>query len=161
MDEMALRPVVLGAASVIALACSATSSGTGGGAGGGPVCSKGTVRLEGTIGGESVQKEYPFKGVVLNQASTPKTVSVYFGSGGQITMQWSELLANGQTSAATGSIFFPSDGPLAGSNVCLGSGSTVTLLDDAGQLSVASPTTGTSCPGSATQGQLSGCWAKN
>lgn len=153
--------VALAALSVVAASCSSTSSGTGGGGGSGPVCVKGTVRFEGTIGSESVQKEYPFKGIVLNQASTPKTVSVSFGSGGQITMQWSDLLANGQTSSATGSVFFPSDGPLASSNVCLGPGSTVTLLDNAGQLSVESPTTGTSCPGSATQGQLSACWAKN
>jgi hypothetical protein len=144
---------------VAAIACSGTSTGSGVGGGGGAACQKGEVKISGTIGGVIIDQRYTFRGIVLNQISTPKTATVTIEGGGQVALQWDALTATGQTTAARGNLLMP-DGPLAGENVCFGTGSTVTLLDNAGTFVVKTPSKGTSCPGSATTGELQGCWSK-
>ena len=145
-------------ACVLVASCSGTTTGSGV-TGGGQTCLKGEVKITGQIGGVQIDQRYPFKGIILNQVSTPKNATVTFASGGQIALQWDRLAANGESEPTRGNLLMP-DGPLAGENVCLGAGSTLTLLQDAGQFLVKSPTKGTSCPGSATSGELQGCWAK-
>jgi hypothetical protein len=144
----------------VLVSCSGTTTGSGIDTGSGELaCAKGEVHIAGQMGGTQIDQRWPFKGIILNQASNPKNASITFGSGGQISLQWDGLLANGQSAPAKGSILLP-DGPLAGTNYCLGDGSTVKLLESAGELRLRGATKGTSCPGSAIDGELEGCWAK-
>jgi hypothetical protein len=169
---VALRRRTLAAVSGAIALAACGQSGQPAGTGGGPSCadanSNGEVKVQGTVGGQTVAiDQSPSSGVfsqlpsgsfdtplnvTINDASVTVTPSVV-----QIHLTWSSLVANGNTAGAMGSITLPEGQPYAQMALCAGSGSTITPTDQGLDFDLKGLTQGTGCTESLS-GELRGCW---
>ena len=133
-----------------------------GSAGSSATCTPDSARLDGTLEGAAISgsyaslSSYVFDAAAKNQ---PGTVLVSFGTGGKLSLTWTEVVADGQGTAAYGSLALPTDGPLPGESFCI-SAATVTVLpaSQGGGISFELSTLVEGpCAGVSVAGTLAGC----
>lgn len=182
----AMRPHGVCAATLAFIAaCGSGSGGSGGGSGssgsggGGalgnvPSCSAapsaGVVKVEGTLGGQTVNVDQSpaaggFSQLATGQFDLPLGITIddaaVDGDPGsvQIHLMWTGLVSDGSSAAATGTIMFPAGDPEAQMSLCAGAGSKIAPNDQDNGLDfvLENLTVGPACT-QAVAGQVSGCW---
>jgi hypothetical protein len=125
-------------------------------------CPAGAAQLKGTLEGATVSGEYPgpssYSFIEAAQGK-PGSVSFGFGSGGRLTLTWTELVADDQSTAASGELTIPAGGPLAGQAFCV-SAATVTprsMSEGGGASFVLSTLVSGLCAGVSVSGSVEGC----
>ncbi|MDB4935603.1 MAG: hypothetical protein JWP87_2575 [Labilithrix sp.] len=90
-------------AALLVLVASACSTGNGSGSSiDAPACGEpGTVVLDGTLDGKSVQQSVRTGSYILNQLADPKELTVGFDGGGSVKLEWAQLVANGGTTTVS------------------------------------------------------------
>lgn len=100
------------------------------GCGGGPAypaCEAHRTALTGTLDGAAYTKTLTNESTALSQLGSPATLQIIFLEGGQLDLQWSGLVADGQTADVTGELRLPSDDTRT-----VGAGSTLVVMSDDG-----------------------------
>ncbi|HEX8790295.1 MAG TPA: hypothetical protein VF765_05035 [Polyangiaceae bacterium] len=126
-----------------------------------PECAPGTCTLSGTLGGSPVSKNYPSSAFAFANGTR---FDVDFGTGGKIYLVMSAPVPVGAVQTTVGTMTMPSEGPMAGSNLCMNDGSELQYqLDDADEevRFILRCITG-ACTTSPTNlgGEIDGCCAK-
>lgn len=126
-----------------------------------PECTPGTCTLSGTLGGSPVSKTYPSSAFAFANGTS---FNADFGTGGKIYLVSAAAVSVGGVETTVGTMTMPSEGPLAGSNLCMNDGSELQFqLDDADEeiRFVLRCLTG-ACTTSPTNlaGEIDGCCAK-
>ena len=144
---------------LLALAALGCGSSDDDGSGGGSApCTAGMLTLVGELDGQPVAVELDWSSRSWNQLGTPKTLDVGY-AGGTVHLEWSELIARGDGTAASGTIVMPADAPRAGETICAGAGTTILDADDAYRFALRGLSLGPTCPGAGVAGSIDGCVA--
>ena len=142
--------------------CGSDTSGTGGSnAGVGTACGVGEFVLGGTLGGQTVPHRGTVKGHAWIQTGSSNSLDATFDPSGSLHAEWASLVADGQTTAITGSVTLPSGIPRGGERLNSSAGS-LTKLDDEvrfeyGELSTSVACIQAPCAGDPVEGSLQGC----
>jgi hypothetical protein len=150
---------------VLLAGCGSDGGGAGSITGGSTNCPEDSFAVEGTLGGEEISQQGGLRSHAWIQAGTPSTFDAEFDGGGRVHASWTKLIADGQTTAITGSIALSEGGPRGGTALDAGSGSMTKLDDevrfDLAELSESVQCIAPPCPQSPVAGTLSGCvhWA--
>ncbi len=179
---VAMRPDLVCAATLLCLVGCGGGSG-GGGSGGGssgsalgdvPSCSgassQGVVKVQGTLGGQSVNVDQSpvsgeFSQLTTGQFDIPIGLTIddaaVDGNPGsvQIHLMWTGLVSEGSSAGATGTITLPAGQPDAQMSLCAGAGSKIApnAQDNGVDFVLENLTLGPRCT-QAIAGQVSGCW---
>ncbi len=152
-------------------ACGSASSG-GGAPGGALSCagapSQGVAKVQGTLGGQTVDVNQSPASGAFSQLTTGEfdlPIGVTIGDaavdvdpgGVKIHLMWTGLVSNGSSAGATGTITFPAGDPYAQMSLCAGSGSKIEPNDHGLAFVLQNLTLGPACK-QAVAGELSGCW---
>jgi hypothetical protein len=126
-----------------------------------PECMPGTCTLSGTLGGSPVSQNYPSSAFAFANGTS---FNADFGTGGKIYLVMAAPVPIGGVETTVGTMTMPSEGPMAGSNLCMGNGSEMQFeVNDADQevRFILRCLTGecTTSPTNLT-GELDGCCAK-
>jgi hypothetical protein len=142
--------------------CGSDSTGAGGsnvaiGVG----CAEGVFDLSGTLGGEAVSHHGTVEGHAWIQTGSSNKLDATFGPSGSVHAEWTSLVADGQTTAITGSITMPSGTPHGGETLNSGAGNMSKNGDVVGfeytVLSVSVACIQAPCAGDPVEGSLQGC----
>ncbi|HYJ09405.1 MAG TPA: hypothetical protein VEX18_10360 [Polyangiaceae bacterium] len=147
--------------------CLAGCSGDGDGDADDDVATCGPDRfvISGTLDGETVSHSGELGGHGWIQSSAGSSLDTPFEGGGSFHAEWQEVVADGETFTANGSINLPPSGPRGGETLEYASG-TLTKRDDGVTFTLNGLTASVQCiaapcPNSTVQGSLRGCveWA--
>ncbi len=133
--------------------CGGGGSGSGGGLGA-AMCVPDMVSIDGSLDGTNISTSVSFSSSSFQQLSDPSSYDLGFDGGGTLHLEWSGLVADGQTTKATGRVTMPSGEPRAGEELC--SSNAALSTDDVGtrfrfdDLTVCSS-------GDSVEGSLLGC----
>lgn len=126
-----------------------------------PECAPGTCMLAGTLGGTAVTKTYPSSKFAFANGTS---FDCDFGTGGNIHLGMVSPVPIGGAQSTVGTMTMPSEGPMAGANLCMGDGSELQFeVNDADQevRFILRCLTGTcTATPTALSGELQGCCAK-
>jgi hypothetical protein len=146
---------------VLLLVCACGGDGSDEDSGSGNMtCAPGELAIEGSLGGEAASHRGALRGYSWTQLGSGK-LDTTFEEGGSFHAEWPQLVGDGATFAATGSITMPSTGPRAGETLDYASG-TFTKLDGGVRFKVSGFTLSVQCvtapcPSEAVEGTLRGC----
>jgi hypothetical protein len=153
------RPCLVFAA-LLTFACGSGDDSEQNGPSGNVTCSPNEFALEGSLDDQAVSHRGPLKVYAWTQIGSGK-LDASFEEGGSLHAEWPQLVGNGATFSAVGSITLPMTGPHAGETLAYGSG-TFTKLDGGVKFKasgfklnvqcVAAP-----CPSDEVMGTLQGC----
>jgi hypothetical protein len=127
-----------------------------------PTCAPGTCALAGSLGSTTIAAQtYPLGSWAFSNGTS---FDADFGTGGKIHLGLVAPVVNGQAATSVGTMVTPSEGPMPGSNLCLGDGTRLQLLDADASVEIrfiARCITG-SCTTTPTAlgGEIDGCCAK-
>jgi hypothetical protein len=126
-----------------------------------PSCVADEFAIQGTLQGEAIDHRGTLGGHAWIQGSDPSTLDTPFDGGGSLHAEWSNIVADGGTTAIMGTIVLPPSGSFGGQTIDFASGS-LTKRDDgvqyqASQLSLAVTCVTAPCPGESVEGALAGC----
>jgi hypothetical protein len=129
---MSFLRMSLGAAFVAAVAaCTATTSGSGTNGpnvdvASAPVCAAGTFELDGVVDSIDRTSTSPVGNYGSADVGNPSTLTVEFGLGGSLQLQWYGTIASGMAAPATGTLTLPpANGAVMQQVLCVGSGSAI------------------------------------
>jgi hypothetical protein len=126
-----------------------------------PECQPGTCTLSGTLGGSAVSQNYPSSAFNFANGTS---LDAGFGTGGHIHLVMVSPVAIGEAQTTVGTMTMPSEGPMAGANLCMGNGSELQFeVNDADQevRFILRCLTGTcTATPTALAGEIQGCCAK-
>jgi hypothetical protein len=137
-----LRMTIVAGAGACALG--ACSSANGGGAGGSmpmdltsaPTCAAGTFQLDGVVDSIDRTSSAPVGNYGIANAGNPSTLTVEFGLGGSLQLQWDGSTALGTTAPARGTLTMPASGGSAPQVFCVVPGSEIQRFDWGGKFSL-------------------------
>lgn len=143
-------------------ACGNDANGAGGTtAGAGLTCAEGAFQLKGTLDGQAVSAQGTVKGHTWQQFSSPNTLDASFDPASSVHAEWAQLVAEGETTAITGSVTMPAGGPHGGETLNSTSGRLTKLGDEVrfefAELGVSVQCIQAPCPDSPVEGSLGGC----
>ena len=125
-----------------------------------PTCGESTVALLGELEGTQANACFPRSWHTVNQATSPSSMDVEFGTEGKVHLEWNGLLPDGMGTAVTGTLKMPAEGPLAGKQYCVNAGSFAMFEVGLGErlfaFSLTTLASGATCPGTAVTGSLQG-----
>jgi hypothetical protein len=98
-----------------------------------PSCTPGTCALAGSLDGATFSQSYP---VVAFTYANGVAFQTDFGTAGHLDMTAPTELISGGTETAAGSLRMPAEGPRAGVTLCVGNGSRLQYVDDAGHIQI-------------------------
>jgi hypothetical protein len=126
-------------------------------------CQAGQFRLQGTLGGQTVDVAASSAGSGLTQVDTGELqVGENPDPTGparpQLHLTWPHGLVDGASSPASGTLI-PVDGPLAGQTLCVGTGTIVSIYtgDNGVGLKLKGFASGANCE-TPVDGEIDGCW---
>lgn len=128
-------------------------SGPGGGS---APCVAEKLTLVGELEGQAVAIEIDWTSRSWNQLSSPKTLDVGY-DGGSVHLEWSELIAEGDSASASGMVVMPAQAPRAGETICADGSSSIADAGDHYQFALRGLSLGPTCPGTALAGSIDGC----
>jgi hypothetical protein len=146
-------PLTLAVLASSGLGCQSSSGST--------TCGANTVELSGTLEGATIStqgtpSDYSFINALGGQ---PGSVSFGFGAGGKLTLTWTELVADDESTAASGTLRMPTGGALSGQTFCV-SAATVTprsMSEGDGVSFALSTLVSGACAGVSVAGSIDGC----
>ena len=125
-----------------------------------PECDETSVAVVGELEGATVDTCFAMSWNSVNQATTPATMDMEFGTEGKVHLQWTGLLSDGMGTTATGTITMPKEGPGAGKQYCVDAGMFAMFEVGLGQrvytFMLSKLSSGATCPGTAVVGSLQG-----
>lgn len=123
-------------------------------------CVQSSVALVGALDGTKADGCFPMSWHTMDQASSPSTMDVEFGTEGKVHLQWTGLLPNGSSTPATGTLKMPVEGASAGKQFCVDTGSFAMFEVGVGErlyvFNLSKLSSGATCPGAAVTGSLQG-----
>lgn len=124
-------------------------------------CKPDTFFIEGDLGGAAVSRRGALTSHAWVQFGSSNTLDVGFEGGGNLQTTWANPVAEGGTTAVTGSIALPSGGPRGGVALNAGSGA-MSKLEDEVRFRLEAFTEivecfAPPCPANPVAGALSGC----
>ncbi len=108
------RPFHWLALATLLLGCGSDDGAGGPTVGGSAQCAEGEYALAGTLGGEALSQRGTVRNHAWIQTGSRNTLDTDFDGGGRLHTQWAEVVADGATTAITGSITMPPGGSRAG-----------------------------------------------
>jgi hypothetical protein len=147
-------------AALLTFACGGGDDSDEKGGSGSMTCAPGELALDGSLDGEAVSYRGPLKVYAWTQLGRGK-LDASFAEGGSFHAEWAQLVGNGTTFSATGSITLPPTEPHAGETLAYDSG-TFTKLDGGVRFKVSGfklnvQCISAPCPSEDVIGTLQGC----
>jgi hypothetical protein len=90
-----------------------------------PTCAAGTFDLSGVVDSIDRTNSAPVGNYGIANNGNPSTLTVEFGLGGSLVLQWNGTLSIGGTAAATGTLTMPASAGSAPQVYCIGEGSEI------------------------------------
>ena len=147
-------PLVLAAA---AIGCGSDSSS----APGGIACAAGQFILAGTLDGQAVSYHGTVTGHAWMQLGSTNSLDASSDPTASVHAEWANLVADGGTTAITGTVTMPSDAPHAGETLNANSGRLTKLTDEVrfeyAELSASVTCIQAPCPATPVSGSIDGC----
>jgi hypothetical protein len=160
---LANRSASLGLVFVAALVfgCGTDSSGPGGTSASGISCAEGAFILQGSLDGQTVSAQGTVKSHAWQQLGATNSLDATFDPPSSVHAEWAQLVADGETTAITGSVTMPAGAPHGTESLKSTSGRMTKLGDEVrfeyAELGVDVACIQAPCPPSPVQGSLEGC----
>ena len=157
------RLVALSLLGLSVTSCGGGNAGPGSG-GGAASCVPGKLTLVGDLESQPVDAEIDYASAIFQQGGGSKSYDLGYVDG-MLHLEWTALIAYGQSTAAKGTVVMPTGQPHAGQTICAGSGSIkYVAVGDGGFannniFTLRSLSSGPVCPGAPLAGSIDGCGA--
>ena len=143
------------------IGCGSDDQSGGPSVGGNAQCAEDEYALGGSLGGEAVSQRGTLKNHAWVQTGSRNTLDTDFDDGGRLHTEWAQLVADGASTAVTGSITMPPGGARAGAMLNAASGAMRKQGDEVRfeltALSVIVECFAPPCPPMNIEGQINGC----
>jgi hypothetical protein len=122
-------------------------------------CEPGKLTLSGKVGDDAISLSHDRTSSMFQQLQEPYTLEVTFGPAGDgfLHLEWTYFAPNGERIPATGTLRMPAGHPRAGQPLCVGAGTAFLNEEDGVRFVLGGISSGDTCPGIATPGELKGC----